>query len=155
MSGISFVDTNVLVYNRDASEPEKRIQAQAVLERLWREESGRISFQVLQEYYAVVTRKLSQPMPVDQARRDVANLITWKPAPNSQEMMQRAWRIQDRFGLSWWDGLIVAAAHLAKCRYLLTEDLQAGQDLDGLLVVNPFASPSGSRLAGNTDKPKR
>lgn len=142
MSELSFVDTHLLVYNRDDSEPQKRIQAHSVLERLWREESGRISFQVLQEYYAVVTRKLSRPMAVTQARRDVANLMAWKPIPNSREMMERAWRIQDRFGLSWWNGLIVAAAQLAKCRYLLTEDLQAGQDLDGVLVINPFASPS-------------
>jgi predicted nucleic acid-binding protein len=53
-------------------------------------------------------------------------------------LLERGWKIQDRFQLSYWDALIVAAAKAASCRYLLTEDLQAGQSLDGIEVVNPF-----------------
>lgn len=52
--------------------------------------------------------------------------------------MERAWAIQDRYGLSWWDALIAATAQSAGCRYLLTEDLQAGQQLGEVQVVNPF-----------------
>jgi len=55
-----------------------------------------------------------------------------------ERTLERSWRIQERYQLSFWDALVVAAAKAASCRYLLTEDLQAGQDLDGLVVVNPF-----------------
>ncbi len=55
--------------------------------------------------------------------------------------------VQDHFQFSWWDALIIAAAHSAGCRYLLTEDLQAGQDLDGLLVINPFSDQAETVFA--------
>ncbi|HEV8167045.1 MAG TPA: VapC toxin family PIN domain ribonuclease, partial [Actinomycetota bacterium] len=54
------------------------------------------------------------------------------------EVLEAGWNVEDRFGLSWWDGLIVAAARVAGCGYLLTEDLQHGSELDGLRVVDPF-----------------
>lgn len=63
---------------------------------------------------------------------------SWRPIPASNELLERAFQVEDRFGLSLWDGLIVAAAQVAGCRYLLTEDLQDSQELDGLLVVDPF-----------------
>jgi predicted nucleic acid-binding protein len=53
-------------------------------------------------------------------------------------LLERGWQLQDRYQLSYWDALIVAAAKAASCRYLLTEDLQAAQKLDGIEVVNPF-----------------
>ncbi len=53
-------------------------------------------------------------------------------------LLESGWRLQDRYRLSYWDALIVAAAKAAACGYLLTEDLQAGQKLDGIEVVNPF-----------------
>ena len=57
--------------------------------------------------------------------------------------MEGAWTIQDAHGLSWWDALIVSAARVAGCRYLLTEDLREGQSLETLVVLNPFrTSPS-------------
>jgi predicted nucleic acid-binding protein len=59
-------------------------------------------------------------------------------------ILDRGWKIQDRYNLSFWDALIVAAAKSVPCRYLLTEDLQADQDLDGIVVVNPFTRDSAS-----------
>jgi predicted nucleic acid-binding protein len=53
-------------------------------------------------------------------------------------LIESGWKLQDRYRLSYWDALIVAAAKVASCRYLLTEDLQTGQKLDGIEVVNPF-----------------
>lgn len=138
MSAISFVDTNLLVYARDDSEPEKHSAAQAWIRHLWKYEAGRISYQVLNEYYAVVTRKLSKPMPLAAARRDVANLLVWKPVPNSSQLMEQAWRVQDDFMLSWWDALIVAAAQLANCDQLLSEDLQHEMKMGSVIVLNPF-----------------
>ena len=59
-------------------------------------------------------------------------------------MLLEGWKIQDRYRLSFWDSLTVAAAQAASCRYLLTEDLQAGQMLDSVEVVNPFRSDPAS-----------
>ncbi len=64
--------------------------------------------------------------------------MSWRPVSADGVMLEGAWAVQDRFGLSWWDSLIVSAAQIAGADYLLTEDLQAGQDLGGVLVVDPF-----------------
>jgi predicted nucleic acid-binding protein len=133
-----FVDTNVFVYARDASEPEKQPQAAVWIDHLWRTRTARLSFQVLQEYYATTTRKLRPGLPPEQARADVRDLLAWRPVPTGAEVLEAGWRVEDRFGLSCWDGLIVAAARIAGCEYLLTEDLQHGSDLDGLRVIDPF-----------------
>ena len=133
-----FVDTNVLVYARDTIEPDKRARAKAWLEALWRSGSGRLSFQVLQEYYVTVTKKLSVAMPVADARADIQNLLAWRPVTIDGRIMAGAWQVQDRFRLSFWDALIVASAKAGGADRLLTEDLSDGQTFDGLLVVDPF-----------------
>ncbi|MDZ7736189.1 MAG: PIN domain-containing protein [Gammaproteobacteria bacterium] len=139
-----FVDTHVFVYARDAGEAEKQPGAAAWLEWLWHERLGRISYQVLIEYYQVVTRKLSPGLDIETARQDVRDLLAWRPVAVDDAVLEQAWQVQDRFSLSWWDALIVGAAQRAGCRYLLSEDLQAGQDLDGIIVVDPFeSSPAG------------
>jgi predicted nucleic acid-binding protein len=140
MSGKWFLDTNVLVYARDASEPGKQVQAAKWLAWLWSTRRGRVSTQVLNEYYVTVTRKLSRPIAPEDARQHVRSLRAWKPAAPDELTFEAAWAIEDRYGLSWWDSLIVAAARRAGCASLLTEDLQEGQDLDGVLVVNPFTT---------------
>lgn len=134
-----FVDTNVLVYFRDASEPEKQAKATAWLTAVWRSRVGRISFQVLNEFYVTVTRRLDPGMRKAAARADVNHLMAWNPIAVERPVIEIAWSIQDRYRLSWWDALIVAAAQKTNSRYLLSEDLQDGQELDGVLVVNPFA----------------
>lgn len=134
----SFVDTNVLVYRLDVEAGVKQVRAHAVLERLWSERSGRTSFQVLHEYYAVATRKLR--LAPDQVRRGVRDLLAWRPVVHDEAVLDRAWQLQDRYSLSFWDAAIVAAAQTADCARLLTEDLQDRQDFDGLLVVNPFTA---------------
>lgn len=143
MTDLVFVDSNVLVYRRDATEVTKQPLAAAWIEHLWRTRTGRSSIQVLQEYYQVVTRRLQPGLPVGVARQEVRELQTWRPAAMDAEVVSGAWEIEDRYGLSFWDALIVSAALRLGCRHLLTEDLQAGQDLDGLLVVDPFRTPPG------------
>jgi len=69
---------------------------------------------------------------------EVRDLLAWRPVAVSGELLQEGWRVQDRFHLSFWDALIVAAAKASSCDYLLNEDLQPDQDLDGVVVVNPF-----------------
>ena len=139
MTGLTFVDTNILVYARDAGEPAKQARAMDVLRVLWKSRLGRVSQQVLQEYYVTVTRKLKPGLPKEEARDDIAALLAWRPLAPSGSTLSKAWEIEDRFGLTWWDSLIVAAALANRCTWLLSEDLQDGQQIDGLRIQNPFA----------------
>lgn len=133
-----FVDTNVLVHRFDTSEPFKHERATLWLDRLWRDRLGRISSQVLHELYATFTRKLG--VQVDDARRVVRALSAWQPLVVDREVVERAWSLEDRFSVAWWDALIVAAAQGTQASILLTEDLQHGQLFDGVRVVSPFAT---------------
>jgi len=145
MTETYFVDTNVLVYARDLSEDAKQPLAQRWLEHLWRSRTGRVSVQVLQEYYQVVTRRLKPGLPAADARQDVRDLQLWHPQTIDAAVIERAWDLEDRFQLSWWDALIVGACQTAGCPYLLSEDLQSGQLLGTVEVVDPFrtAPPRG------------
>jgi predicted nucleic acid-binding protein len=133
-----FVDTNVLVYSRDVSEPKKQVQAMAWMTHLWKTQAGRLSFQVLQEFYVTVTEKLRPGLDSEEARRDVRSLLAWHPIAMDGRVLEGAWLIQDQHKFSWWDALILSAAQIAECRYLLSEDLQENQELGNLRIVNPF-----------------
>ena len=133
-----FVDTNVFVYRLDAADAQKQARARAWLEQLWSERSGRVSYQVLVELYTTLTRKLAKPLAVAEAREAVQALSAWSPVVVDDKVLDGAWAIEARYGLSWWDALVVAAARVAGCRFLLTEDLQHGQELAGVEVVDPF-----------------
>jgi len=139
MNGRFFVDTNLLVYSRDVSEGTKMRSGQAWLERLWDAQSGRISTQVLSEYFVTVTRKLSPGLTEGEAWSDIEALMIWRPISIDNVLLRSTRHIQQRFGFSWWDSMIVAAAQASGCTYLLTEDLQDGQSLEGLTIVDPFA----------------
>jgi predicted nucleic acid-binding protein len=138
MTAAVFVDTNVFVYARDASEPEKQPAAASWIERLWIEQRGRTGVQVLNDFYVTVTRNLDPGLPPEQAWQDVQALFTWDPQPVDRELLALARELERRYGLSWRDSLIVAAAQLQNCILLLTEDLQDGWTCDGLTVCDPF-----------------
>ena len=133
-----FVDTNIFVYWRDGRDRAKQQQAAAWLERLWRERLGRTSAQVLSEYYVTVTRKLDPGLPASQAWDDVSSLFAWTPASVDKTLMQRGHENEQRYKLSWWDSLIVAAAQLQGCGLLLSEDFQDGTTYGGVTVRSPF-----------------
>lgn len=133
-----FVDTNLFVYFRDATEVVKQKQAAEWMTYVSRQRSGRTSVQVLNEFYVTVTQKLKIKLPREEAWKDVSSLIRWNPVSIDTAIMHQARAIQLRYEFSWWDSLIVASAMKARCEYLLTEDLSDGQDLDGVRVVNPF-----------------
>ena len=136
-----FVDTNVIVYRFDTTDPRKQLRAADWFTLLWNRRSGRVSFQVLQETYAVLTRKLKPTMAAADAQRIVRGLAAWQPVMLELRILERAWLLQERHLLSWWDALIVAAAQACGCNILLTEDMQHGYVFDGVRVVDPFASP--------------
>jgi predicted nucleic acid-binding protein len=142
-----FVDADVFVYARDAGEPVKQPRAAAWLERLWREQLGRTSVQVLSEYYVNVTRKLDPGLPADDAWDDVMALFAWRPQPTDEALMRFARDIEKRHRLSWWDSLVVGAAQLQGCAVLLTEDLQDGGVYGGVTVRSPFTLALGDAIA--------
>ncbi len=138
-----FVDSNVLVYARDAADVQRHEQASAWMVELWRSRRGRLSNQGLSEFYVTVTQKLRPRFDCDTARSDVRALRAWQPIPLDEHVFEEAWHIQDRYGLSYWAPLIVGAARAGHCAYLLTEDLQDGQDFAGVRVVSPFRHGPG------------
>jgi predicted nucleic acid-binding protein len=142
MTALVFVDTNVFIYSVDLADPKKQRATQSWLAELWTGGNGRLSFQVLQEFYSKVCQK--DPAAREAARAAIQDLLAWNPAPVNAEILNRSWKIQDLYQLSFWDSLIVAAAMSTSCRYLLTEDLQDGQSLDGLLVISPFTHDPAS-----------
>ena len=145
MTATVFVDTNILLYAFDEADLKKQAAARRWRAALWTSKRGRLSVQVLQEFYANILRKW--PAAQEQAHGEIRNLAAWHPVAMDFEILVRGWRLQDRFQLSFWDSLIVAAAKSSACNFLLTEDLQSGQDLDGVTVLNPFSSDPASILS--------
>jgi len=136
MNGLIFVDTNVLLYAVDQANARKHTIACTWREKLWETRRGRVSFQVLQEFYANVARQW--PRSVASARAEVLDLLVWQPIKIDSGILKAGWKVQDRYGINFWDALIVAAAKASSCEVLLSEDFQAGLDFGGLRVVNPF-----------------
>jgi len=138
-----FVDTNILLYSRDASEPRKQAIAAAKLAELWETRAGRLSVQVLNEYFVNVTRKLVPGLSPEEAWDDIEALSAWDPLPIDMPILTRAFAVQRRYQISWWDSMIVAAAEAAGCTRILSEDLSHDSSYFGINVENPFAEMPG------------
>jgi predicted nucleic acid-binding protein len=140
MSVNCFVDTNILLYSRDASEPAKQAIAAALLDELWGNRSGRLSVQVLNEFFVNATRKLDPGLSPEEAWDDVEALSAWRPISLDMPIVTRAYAVNRRYGLSWWDSMIVAAAEASGCARIYSEDLSDTTSYFGIAVVNPFQS---------------
>ncbi|MFC4309249.1 PIN domain-containing protein [Steroidobacter flavus] len=138
MTAVVFVDTNILVYAHDPAAGEKHIRATRALERLWVEETGRVSVQVLQEFYVTAIRKLK--IPRANAREAVQVYAPWVQSPTTPEIILRASDLSESAQLYFWDALIVASAEEVEATLLYTEDLNAGQTIAGVRIVNPLAA---------------
>lgn len=147
MTAAVFVDTNVFVYARHTRDPRKQALASEWLERLWLERSGRTSLQVLCECYAILTSKLDPPFTADEARDYVSSLLTWNPPPVDADVVTRAFEVQRRHRLNWWDCLIVSSAQVQGCSVLLTEDLQDQAVFGSVTVCSPFTLGVSEDLA--------
>jgi predicted nucleic acid-binding protein len=132
------VDTNILVYAHDADAGEKHAAAARSVAELWDSRSGIISIQVLQELYVTLTRKAATPVTRNIARRLVRNYLTWELVLNDGAVLLHASEIEENYRLSFWDGLIVAAAYSKNAAVILTEDLNHGQSIEGIRIQNPF-----------------
>jgi predicted nucleic acid-binding protein len=138
MSDVVFVDTNILVYAHDADAGLKRDGSIESLRRLWEAGSGRLSVQVLQEFYVNVTRKLSSPLAVATAREVVEIYGEWIHEATTETTILRASHLAEISQISFWDALIVASAEQSGAAQLYTEDMNAGQMIAGILIVNPL-----------------
>jgi predicted nucleic acid-binding protein len=137
MSDPVFVDTNIWVYAVDAADPAKRERAlEAVAPARGRELV--ISTQVLTEFYAVVTRKLAQPLPAADAEAMVGQLSALPVISVDASLVIAAMAGSREWGISIWDALILRAAEVAGCRRVLSEDLTDGQTYGSVGVENPF-----------------
>jgi predicted nucleic acid-binding protein len=138
MSGIAFVDSNVLIYAHDRDAGSKRELARALCSQLWTEHAGVLSVQVLQEFFVTVTRKLKTPIARAQAREVVRAYAPWVISPTTPETVLRATELSEAAGIDFWDALIVAAAEQSGAETLYSEDLNDGQLIAGVRVVNPL-----------------
>jgi predicted nucleic acid-binding protein len=137
----SFVDTNILVYAIAADDPRRSPIAQDLLRKLMRDRSLRTSTQVLQELYVTLSRKGRSPMLPAAALRYIDQVAAWPVAVTDFKSVRRAIELSMASMLSFWDALIVVAAESSGAGILYSEDLQAGQVLLGVRIINPFSEP--------------
>ena len=133
-----FLDTNVLLYGVDDRDVSKRDRARAWIATCWERRCGRISTQVLNEYYSNARRKFSSAIASGDARAEVRRYQHWRPWVIDHPTVETAWAVESRYGLNYWDALMVAAAQQQGCTVLLTEDLQHDQMIDKVCILNPF-----------------
>jgi predicted nucleic acid-binding protein len=134
----TFVDTNILVYAHDLDAGNKHLIAKKAVFDLWESRSGVLSTQVLQEFYVTLTRKISTPLKRSIVRRIVKNYTNWEVVLNDAGILIQASEIEETYNLSFWDALIVSAAYSRNIDTILTEDLNHGQYVEGILITNPF-----------------
>ena len=135
-----FVDTNVLLYCFDARNATKRAAAQVWVATCWQRQCGRISTQVLNEFYANARKKFASAITAGDARAEVRRYQHWQPWAIDHATVESAWAIESRYDFNYWDALILASAQQQGCSHLLSEDLQHGQKVDGVEIVNPFTT---------------
>jgi predicted nucleic acid-binding protein len=134
-----FVDSGVLIHAEDGACRDRQSQALAWIERLWRARSGRVSTQVLNEFYVSVTRRLTPPMPQGDARAKLRRFAAgWNPWQIDQATVETAWAMEARHGLPYWDCLVLAAAQHSGCTLVLSEGMAHEGRYGAVRVVNPF-----------------
>lgn len=136
MKRLSFLDTNIFVYSDDLSASKKRPQAIELISALQKSGAAVISLQVLQEYFAIATRKLGVPAEIAQRKVEIMSrmpMVRFQP-----DDVIRAIEFHRLHGVSFWDAMIVQAAQMAGAEILYSEDMQHDWRIGSLRVVNPF-----------------
>lgn len=139
MSGRYFLDTNILVYTFDSANPSKQARARDLVSQALRDSRGVISYQVIQEFLNVATRKFAEPLsPEDCARYLDTVMLPLCHVYPSGELFRQALEIHATWKFSYFDSLIVAGAMAGGCERIYSENLQHGQQVRDLLIENPF-----------------
>jgi predicted nucleic acid-binding protein len=142
MSVKCFVDTNILMYAHDKAAGAKHERARELVEALWRDRTGVISTQVLQELVVNLRRRVGRPLNAKAIREIVADYLTWQVVVNGGDSILEALDFEARFHISFWDALIVQAAHSSGADVLYSEDLSDGQKYGAVRVINPLRGGS-------------
>lgn len=138
-AALVFVDTNILVYAHGVGDDDvRRPQARNVLSRLWHTGTGVLSTRVLQEFYAVATRKLKPPLSPKQARDIVVAYTDWCAVNTDPALIVSASRLAEKHTVAFCDALVIEGALQAGATKLLSEDLPHGRSFDSLAITNPF-----------------
>lgn len=141
MPADGFVDTNVLVYAHDLDAGRKHERAKLLLVEFWRSKPlPWISVQVLQELLVTLRRK---GVATCDARETVEDYTRWRVVENNVGLVRAGMSEMERWQLSFWDGLILAAARSVGAATVYSEDLSHEQDYGGISVVNPFRDTKG------------
>lgn len=135
-NAIVFVDTDVLLAADDEHDAARQGRVRDWLQALWQHRAGRVSTQVLNAYYVGATRHFA--MPQGDARAKLRRYQLWQPWQIDHQTVETAWGVEARFGLPYWDALIVAAAAQSGASHVLSLDLQHGQQIDGVTIVSPL-----------------
>lgn len=133
-----FLDTNVIVYANDSSQTQKQKIAVQLITRGMRSGRGVISSQVLGEFWVTVTQKIKVPLARETALQEIEAFRTMRIVGVEYEAVRIGISLQNRFTISYWDALILAAAGIGGCKTVYSEDLNDGQEYDKITVINPF-----------------
>ena len=137
MAARSFIDTNVLIYAEARDTPAKQRAALALLKQLFESTTGVLSTQVLQEYCNVALKRLRLPAQHIRAQLDLYEqfeVVQVTPA-----VIRAGLDLHQTRSVAFYDALIMASAQLAGCSMLFSEDMNAGETMAGVLIINPFA----------------
>lgn len=139
MSDKYFIDTNIFVYSFDIGNQAKRDTARKLIADALENSTGIISYQVIQEFLNVATRKFANPMTFMDAQRYL-NIVLESLCEvfSSTELFHQALEIMDQWRYPFYDSLIIASASQADCVILYTEDMQHNQTIRNLTIKNPF-----------------
>lgn len=134
----SFIDTNILVYAHDISTGKKHELACDLIDGLQLNKACYISIQVMQEFHVTVTQKIKWPMTIDQSLAILLDLSNWTIHSPGIDDVFSAIALQQRYKLSYWDAMIIQSARACGCKVIYSEDLNPGQEIEEIKVVNPF-----------------
>ena len=139
MSAECFIDTNLFIYQLEASDERKSATADRIIRKGIETRDACISFQVVQECLNTVLRKAEIPLSTDETKQYLDNVLTpLYRVPASLSLYRRALDLQTRYRYGFYDSLVIAAALDSGCTRLYSEDLQDGQRIEGLTIENPF-----------------
>ena len=133
----SFIDSNVLIYAEASDEKKKQKASLTLLRKLKLSGQGVISTQVLQEYCNVALRKMG--LDANYLRRQLVAHEQFEVVQVTAAVIHGALDLHQTRSLSFYDALIVQAARISGCDTLYSEDLNTGEIINGVKIVNPFA----------------
>ncbi len=139
MTARILVDSNILVYAYDRSEPKKQAQAANLLDQLLVMGIGILSSQVLAEFFVTITRKIPKPLSLEQAYKSLSNYAaSWEVLElNSLDVLEAARGVCDH-SFSYFDAQIWAVARMNQVEVVFSEDFNPSW-IEGVQFANPFA----------------